>query len=215
MNGWRRGLLVFYSVLMLAFCAALGVLAWDTEHQLDIDLSGFRFVAGITSGELERWLFTFLLGIVASFALLTLEIALSGLRTKKHALTVTMPDGRTAEVALPVAEARLRESLLRLPGVHDAAPLLRFYKDAVESDIAVMAQPTATLAHVAGAVSHHTVAFLRQEFGVTTAAPPAIHLSHDGQGWTQAADLPGPAPVVPRRFQRPGGTNPRLEFPAE
>jgi hypothetical protein len=222
MKDLQRGLLVFYSLLLIGACVLCATLVWDQTRQLDIDLGAFRITAGITSGDTERLLFTLMLICIGFFAALSMAIAVIPMERYRPTLRIRQPNGADVEVAPPAMEAVLRDELERLPDVRQAYPVVRFTRDEVEAHLTVFLEPYATISHVAHAVQHTAEETLRERFHVTRLRRPGIHISyevaepgHDPMGRVkpQVAFDPPPAPLPVRHMMRPNDGH--LEFPAD
>jgi hypothetical protein len=212
-NEWRRGLLAFYSALVVGLAALLIVLAWNDQQQLDIDLGGFRLVSFIETGGADRILFTGLMFFIAWFGLISLALALVPDRQRyREYLVVDTPGGKMTITAAMVSTV-LREELERLPGVLQAAPAVRFTKDAVEPDITLTLGPGTNVIHAVNAVQLTAEQTLRERFGVNM-LPAGISLAplsnEQAAGQTFA---PPPPPLAVRRVVRPNDGN--LEFPVD
>ncbi len=114
MTDLQRGLLVFYSLLLIGACVLGSALVWDQSRQLDIDLGGFRITAGITSGSTERLLFTLMLISVSLFGALTLVTAVLPWERYTSSVRLRQPNGTDVEVGASAMEAVLRDELEKL-----------------------------------------------------------------------------------------------------
>jgi|GEM_PF-3417377 len=197
MNALRRIVLAVYSVLLVAACLGLALLAWNQDKQLDIDLENFRLTAAITSGDTEKWLFTAFLVCVGLFGVLTLVLAFLRDRagSGRGTLRLRQADGGTVEVTAGALEALIRDELERLPEIRQADPEVRVVKDAVSTDITTVIEPNVSIAHVTNLVAVTTASTLREQVGVTNVRRPNVRILYD-----EAAARP----VAPRsRAARP------------
>jgi hypothetical protein len=198
MNALRRILLAIYSVLLVAACAGLGLLAWNQDQQLDIDLEDFRLTAAIASGDTEKWTFTALLACVALFGILTFLLAVLRTRTdsRRGTLRLRQSEGGTVEVTADALETLLRDELERLPEIRRADPEVRLLKGVVNTDISAVIEPSASIAHVTNLIAVTTASTLREQVGVTNVRRPNVRILYDEANARPMASRPRPtAPV--------------------
>ena len=204
MNALRRILLAVYSVLLVAACAGLGILAWNQDQQLDIDLEDFRLTAAITSGNAEKWIFTALLACIALFGILTFLLAV--LRTREGSrgtLRLRQAEGGTVEVTADAIDNLLRDELERLPEIRSADPRVRLVKGAVNADITAAIEPSASIAHVTNLVAVTTASTLREQVGVTNVRRPNVRILYDEANARPLGARPRtPGPIYPPPSRR-------------
>ncbi|MGE5594760.1 MAG: alkaline shock response membrane anchor protein AmaP [Hyphomicrobiales bacterium] len=181
MNGLRRALLAFYSVLFLAACAGLIALAWNQDQQLDIHPEGFRFVSYITSGDSEKWLFTALMACLGLFALLTLVVALTrSTESSGGRLRLRQAEGGTIEITAGAVESLIRDDLERVPEIRRADPRVRLGSNgAVETAVTAVIEPSASIAHVTNLIGVTIASTLREQLGVTNVRRPSVRIEYD------------------------------------
>lgn len=213
MNTARQVTLAAYSLLLVAFCALLIVLAWDDSTQLDIDLGGFRLVSFVDAGSVERWLFTGLMVLVAWLGILTLVLAVvrPG-RPIRDRIMVTQPDGVRLEVTAAAAAAAVREEVSMLPDVAVAAASTHFIDDAAHVAVELTPQPWARLEHVPAAVNAAATRVLRERFNLTLAEPVDLRMQPpDGSsGYARERQ-----PLPPRHPEDIPAPTRSLRFPAD
>lgn len=205
MNELRRTLLAGYSALLVLLCAGLAVLAWDQAHQFDIDLGGFRLVAGVSAGTAEKWMFTVFLGCIALFGLLTFFVALVGGPRRHDVAVVAQPDGSELQVTAVAAANVARDAIERLPDVRRSRVAVRFARDRAEVDVTAGLHPLARPEHMAGAISHTVARALDEHFGLELARPPAVRIAFDGPHEPLSGTPPPPAEA--RHLAMPGGAD--------
>ena len=76
MNGMRRFFLALYSLLLIAACGGLIVLAWNEEQMLDLQVRDFNVVAFIDAPTSHQAAFTAMLAPFILLGLITFVIAL-------------------------------------------------------------------------------------------------------------------------------------------
>lgn len=181
MNALRRIVLAVYSLLLVAACAGLGLLAWNQDKQLDIDLENFRLTAAIVSGDTEKWLFTAFLACIGLFGILTFLLAFMRTQSRGRGGTLRLrqADGGTVEVTADALEALIRDELERLPEIREADPEVRLVKDAVSTDITTVIEPNVSIAHVTNLVAVTTASTLREQVGVTNVRRPNVRILYD------------------------------------
>lgn len=201
MNDLRRTLLAGYSALLVLACAGLAALAWDQAHQLDIDLGGFRMVAGVSSGTAEKWIFTLLLACVALFGLLTFFIALVGGPRRHDIAVVRQADGSELQVTSEAAARIAKDAVDRLPDVRRSRVAVRFVRDRADVQVTAGLHPLARPEHMAGAIAHTIGVALEEQFGLQLANQPVVRIAFDAPH----EPLPGmPPPPEPRTLVLPG-----------
>jgi hypothetical protein len=214
MNDWRRALLAFYSIVMVALAVLLIVLAWDDSRQLDINLDEFRLVAFIDAEGASRILFTGLMFMFAWFALITLAMALvpDRQRYRDHMVVDTAAGEMT--ITADMVSSVIREEVERLPGVMQAFPNVRFTKDSVEPDITLVLEPGTNVTNSVNAVAITAERAVNDRFGVRM-TQPGISLAAPSQEQVVGAPSfsPPPPPLAVRRVVRPNDGN--LEFPGD
>lgn len=181
MNVLRRVLLAVYSVLLIAACVGLAVLAWNQDQQLDISPGDFRLLASINSSDGAKWLFTLLMGLIALFGLLTLLLAvMRGRAGQRGRLRLRQNDGGTVEVTSDALESLLRDELERLPEIRRADPQVRLGRGgAVDTDVRAVIEPSASIAHVTNLIGVTTSSALREQVGVTNVHRPNVRIEYD------------------------------------
>lgn len=194
MTTLQRWLLAFYSSMLIAVCAALALLAWDQERQLDVDLRGFRFVSSITSGESEKGAFILLLWVVAMFAVITMLVAVfpAG-KPRRGIFRLRQANGTVVEVSAESLESLLEDELERLPDVRQVWASVSMVSGVIQPDVTVVIEPSAHVAHVSAAVVHHTVETLKERVGLTYVNRPGIQVSYEEfAGRPAVTQRPGP-----------------------
>jgi len=178
----RRVLLAVYSVLFVAACVGLAVLAWNQDRQLDISPDDFRFVAFISADDPAKWLFTLLMAALALFGLLTFIAALTPDRARgsRGKLRMRQAEGGTVEVTSGAIEGMLRDELERLPEIRQADPHVRLGRGgSVDTDVSAVIEPSASIAHVTNLVAVTTASTLREQVGVTNVRRPNVRIEYD------------------------------------
>lgn len=180
MTTLQRWLLVFYSSVLIAVCAALALLAWDQDRQLDVDLRGFRFVSSITSGDSEKAAFILLLWVIAMFGVITMLVAVfpAG-KPKRGVFRLRQANGTVVEVSAESLESLLEDELERLPDVRQVWASVSMVSGVIQPDVTVVIEPSAHVAHVSAAVVHHTVETLKERVGLTYVNRPGIQVSYE------------------------------------
>lgn len=194
MNGLRRGLLGFYSSLLMAGAVGLTVLAWNSDKQLDLSAGSFNLVAHIDANDTAKWGFTALMAAVALLGLMTFLVAAVTPATgeaSRGTVRVRQPEGATVEITAAALERMLRENVERLPDVRQASARVAMRREAVESAVTAVAEPGASVAHVTNAVSNTVTATLQEQLGTGRLRPPVVRVE-------QAAGDGPPAAVAGR-----------------
>lgn len=195
MNVFNRIFLALYSLIWMAACGGLIVLAWNDEQKLDIVAGDFNLQAFIQSGDSERWLFTALMGLLALIGVITLVTAFTRSRQgSKGTVRLKAADGGMVEVDASAVEALLRNELEALPNVRQALPVVRASNGPVETNITVAVYPGAIITDVTAAVRDTTALVLREQVGATQLKRPVIHVTYDDLAVRPAAR---PAPIFP------------------
>lgn len=180
MNGMRRFFLALYSLVLIAACGGLIVLAWNEEQMLDIQVRDFNAVAFIDAPTSHQIAFTAMLGPFILLGLITFLIALvtpSGGAGSR--LRLRQADGGTVEVTAASLESLLRDELQRLPEIRQARPRVRLAGGAIDSEIAVVIEPSASIAQVTSLITQTTGQVLKEQVGVSTVRRPRISISYD------------------------------------
>ena len=203
MNAFRRILLVFYSLLVIAAAGGLIGLAWNQERKLDVSLSDLNLQAFITSTDSARIAFTALCGAVALFGLLTLIIAV--LRPSREAssgtLRMTQADGGTVEVTSGAIESLLRQELESYPEVRTVTPRVRVNGGAVDTSLDATIDRSANIANITTMLGEGVASVLRDQVGVTNVRRPSIKISYDASSdgrssGSSASGKPDSRPVM-------------------
>lgn len=182
MNLFNRTFLIIYSILLIAACAGLAVLAWNTGQMLDIEAGNFELQAFILTEGTDRWIFTAILGAVGLVGLVTLVTAVRpGRRAAVSGgnVRIRRDDGAVVDVDTNVIESMLREELERLDQVRLASAVVSTRKDVVESDITVTIQPYASIADVTDDILDATADVVRNQVGVEKVRRPTLHITYD------------------------------------
>jgi hypothetical protein len=198
-NPLRRTLLVVYSLLLLAACAGLAVLAWNEDQQLDLDIGDFNLVAFIAADDAEKVALTAVLGVVALFSVLSVLVAVAGDTPgrRRGNLRIRQSDGGTVEVTAVALEGIIRAELEALPDVRQATPRVRVDGGAVDSEVDVAIEPSANIAHVTSAVAGATARALREQVGVAEVHRPNIRITYDELAARPIGVVPRAKPQAP------------------
>ena len=202
MNALRRILLIIYSLLLLAAVGALGVLAWNQDEQLDLDIGDLNLQALVTSGDTAKWIFTGVLAAIGLFALVTLLIALWPRRAgRRGAMRIRQSDGGTVEVTPSAVEAILKDELEALPEIQSAKPRVALSGGAVDTYLDAQIEPSANIANTTRLIGSTVEEVLRDQLGVSAVRKPTVRISYDEMA----------ARPVPTRRPRPApATGPEL-----
>ncbi|MEP7217042.1 MAG: alkaline shock response membrane anchor protein AmaP [Anaerolineaceae bacterium] len=181
MNVFRRILLVFYSLLVIAAAGGLIGLAWNQDRKLDISLSDLNLQAFITSTDSAKIAFTAICGAVALFGLLTLIIAVlrPSKETSSGTLRMTQADGGTVEVTSGAIESLLRQELESYPEVRKVTPRVRVSGGAVDTYLDASIDPGANIANITTMLGQGVASVLRDQVGVTNVRRPSIKIGYD------------------------------------
>ncbi len=180
MNTLRRLLLALYSLVLIAAAGGLVAMAWNPDRKLDLKVRHLNLQAFIASDHPARWVFTAILAGVIVFGLLTLLAALQPSRAgDRGTMRLKQTDGGTVEVTPSALESLLRDAIERLPDVRQAAAVVRLSGGAVESELNVTIEPSASIAHVTTAVTQATSQTLREQVGISSIRRPHIRISYD------------------------------------
>lgn len=175
-----RIFLAIYSLIWVAACVGFAVLAWNDNQMLDLavgDLGLQAFFETENAGA-ERWALTAILAVLALIGAFTFFLALWR-RTSRGEMQIEQDDGTVIEITPDAVESLLREEIERLPDVRQADPTVRFVKNAVDSHVSVVVEPSATIAQVSSAVTQVTAHVLRDEIGVTKLRRPVVRIGYD------------------------------------
>lgn len=203
MNGFRRVLLILYSLLLIAAAGGLIGLAWNQDRKLDLSSSDLNLQAFITSTDSARLAFTAICGAVALFGLLTLIIAV--LRPSKQSssgtIRMTQADGGVVEVTAGAIENLLRQELEGYPDVRRVTPRVRLNGGAVDTFLDASIEPSANIAEVTSMLGQGVESVLRDHVGVTNVRRPSIKISYDassdgGSSGSSASRKPASRPVM-------------------
>ena len=211
MNALRRVLLAIYSVLLLAAAGGLGVLAWNQDEKLDLDIGDLNLQAFVTSSDDAKWALTGVLAAIGLLALVTLIIALWPRRKRAGSLRIRQSDGGTIEVTSSAIEALLRDELESLPEVQSVKPRVSLSGGAVDTYLDAQIEPSASIAHTTRLLGETVDETLREQLGVTAVRRPVVRISYDEMA---ARPVPvkrprgGPSPSPDLRPQRDSSTLP-------
>lgn len=195
MNGMRRFFLALYSVVLIAACGGLIYLAWNEEQQLDIQVRDFNLVAYIDATRNYQIAFTAMLAPFILLGLITLVIALiTPAGAPGGRLRLRQADGGTVDVTAASLESLLRDELQRLPEIRQATPKVRLAGGAIDSDIAVVIEPSASIAQVTSLVTETTRQVLKEQVGVSAIRRPRLSVSYDEMAARPVGAGRAPAP---------------------
>jgi hypothetical protein len=210
MNFFNRFFLVIYSLLFIAACAGLIVMAWNQDQKLDIVLGSFNLQAFILSDDRDRWLFSAMMGLLAMIGVISLIMAFSrgGKSASSGTVRLRATDGGVVEIDASAVEALLRSNLESLPQVRQASPHVKAAKGSVETDITVSVYPGASISDITHTVNETTANVLRQQVGATQVRRPVLHITYDelaavpsGRMRPQSQPAPGTLPPPPGSVQ--------------
>ncbi len=195
MQALIRFFLVVYSLLLMAACAGLGVLAWNDNEKLDLNAGDFNLQAFVDATDSAKWAFTAILAGIGLIGLLTLLLAFSrtGMRSG-GALRLRQEDGGTVEVGAQALQSLLRDELERIPDVRSADPRVRVDGNAVDSMLNLTVEPGANIAHVTNEAAHATMQTLREQIGASNVRRPSVRITYEGAGGMGAPRAPRPKP---------------------
>jgi hypothetical protein len=200
MNGLRRAWLAFYSLLLAAAAGGLIAMAWTGDKKLHIEFGDFDLEAFIISDGLHRWLFTALMGLIAVLGLLTLVLAcLPSRSARKGMVILRQSDGGSVEVATATLESLVTDALESLPEISRASATIRLAGGAIDSELDLALEPSASIAGVTSLAGATTAQALRDQVGVTNVRRPRIRVSYDEITARPAGTVPpaAPAPAPP------------------
>jgi hypothetical protein len=209
-NALRRILLAVYSVILLAALGGMGVLAWNQDEQLDLDMGDLNLQAFVTSGDNAKWVFTAVLAGIGVLALVTLLIALWPRRSRHGgALRIRQSDGGTIEVTSSAIEALIKDELESLPEVQTVKPRVSLSGGAVDTYLDAQIEPSASIAHTTRLIGETVDETLREQLGVTAVRRPVVRISYDEMAARpvpakRARGMPPPSPELrPQREAAP------------
>jgi hypothetical protein len=208
-------LLALYSVAFIAACGGLLALTWNEDKKLDITVRHFNLQAFIDATDSNRVVFTVLLAPFVLLGVVTLVVAFwIESAASKGVLRMRQTDGGTVEVTATAIETLLRDALNRLPEIHRSSPRVRLSGGAVDTDIAVVIEPSASIANITGLVAQTTADVLKQQVGVTDIRRPNIRISYDeiaarpaGGGAPAGVTAPPAPPVEPAKDEEQPESN--------
>jgi len=182
MNGFRRFLLVIYSVALIAAAAGIGALAWNDDEQLDLDIGELNMQAFIDASDDAKWALTAVLAGVALLGVITLLIAVWPHREKassKSTLRMKQADGGTVEVTAGAIESLLKDELELLPEVSTVTPHVKLVGGAVETYLEAEIHPSTSIAHATRVLGSGVENVLKENIGVTSVRKPVIRITYD------------------------------------
>ncbi|MBI5948476.1 MAG: hypothetical protein HY875_10080 [Chloroflexi bacterium] len=180
MNILTRGMLAFYSLLLLAAAAGFGLLAWDDEDKLDLQVRDFNLQALIDTHDAERWVFTGILAAIGLLGLLTLILAFLPARKRRgDSLRMRQADGGYVEVTAEAMEMLIRDELESLPDIRRAIPAVRLEKGAVATDLDLAIEASAVISQVTASASEATRRVLSEQVGVADIRRPSVRIRYD------------------------------------
>jgi hypothetical protein len=208
-------LLALYSVAFIAACGGLLALTWNEDKKLDITVRHFNLQAFIDATDSNRVVFTVLLAPFVLLGVVTLVVAFwIESAASKGVLRMRQTDGGTVEVTATAIETLLRDALNRQPEIHRSSPRVRLSGGAVDTDIAVVIEPSASIANITGLVAQTTADVLKQQVGVSDIRRPNIRISYDeiaarpaGAGAPGGATAPPVPPVEPAKDEEQPESN--------
>jgi len=182
MNGFRRALLILYSLLLIGAAGGLIGLAWNQDRKLDVAVSDLNLQAFITSTDSARLAFTAICGAVALLGLLTLIIAVlrPGAAKSSGTIRMTQADGGVVEVTAEAIEGLLRQELESYPEVGRVTPRVRVNGGAVDTFLDATIEPGANIASVTAMLGEGVASVLRDQVGVTNVRRPSIKVGYGG-----------------------------------
>jgi hypothetical protein len=175
-----RIFLAIYSLILIAAAVGFAVLAWNDEQMLDVGVGDLSLQAlfETDNASAERWALTAILALVVLIGVFTLFLALWR-RGSRGEMQIEQDDGTVVEITPDAVESLLRDEIERLPEVRQAVPTVRFVKNAVDSHVSVVVEPSATISQVSSAVTQVTTRVLRDEIGVTKLRRPVVRIGYD------------------------------------
>jgi len=180
MNVLRRVLLAFYSVVLIAAAGGAMALTWNNTKKLDLVVRDFNLQAFVVAGDTAKWIVTAILAGVTLLGLLTFVAAVAWSRSQRGGtLRLRQADGGMVEVTAEAVEALLRDELERLPDIRQVDPHVRLSGGAVDTEMTVVVEPSASIAHVTATVTQATAQALREQIGVTNVRRPTIRISYE------------------------------------
>ena len=202
MSDLRRVALAIYSALALALCLGLVALAWDEGRQLDLDLGNFRLVSFIDAGTAAKWMFTVVLGLFAALAGLTFVLAaFPESRARRGTVQLKQPGGARIEVDTGTLETIVKEEVERLPDVRLAQARVRVEGNALETDLAMIVEHGANIAHVSAAAAHTAASALAGQTGEAEVRRPTVRVSYDSLAAIPIGAGPPPPPIAGSRLR--------------
>jgi hypothetical protein len=179
-NALRRILLAIYSLILLVAAAGLGVLAWNQDEQLDLEIGDLNLQAFIESGDTAKWILTGALAAIGLLAIITLLIALWPRRQgRRNALRIRQSDGGTIEVTASAIEALLKDELESLPEVQSVKPRVSLSGGAVDTFLDAQIEPSASIANTTRLLGSTVDEVLKEQLGVTAVRRPVVRISYD------------------------------------
>jgi hypothetical protein len=204
MNGLRRTFLALYSLLVIGAAAGIGVMAWNQDQKLDLNVSDLNLTAAITSSDSLKWSLTALMVAISLLGVMTFLLAVAKTAESRSTLRMKQADGGTVEVSNDAIENLLRDELEQLPEVRRVAPKVRLAGGAVETSLDAWIEPSASIAHATTVLGQGVTGVLRDQVGVTNVRRPAIRIHYDE---VSARPVPGrakpQATVAPIDFDSP------------
>ncbi len=180
MNILSRVMLAFYSLVLIGACGGLGVLAWNEEDQLDIEVRDFNLRALIDAQDAERWVFTGILAVVGLVGLFTLFLAfLPARKRRRESLRMRQADGGYVEVTAEAMEMLIRDELESLPDIRSAIPRVHLEKGAVATDLDLSIEASAVISQVTASASEATKRVLQEQVGVADIRRPSVRIRYD------------------------------------
>ncbi|MGI8927188.1 MAG: alkaline shock response membrane anchor protein AmaP [Tepidiformaceae bacterium] len=182
MNALARALLVLYSLLLIAACVGVGLLAWNEGDRLDLNAGDLKMQAFIDSSDAARWALTGVLAAIALFALGALAVAFGREGRGGENLRVRQADGGYVTVSASAMERLISEELERLPDIRSATPRVRMQKGGVATDLDLAIEPGTSISHITTAASQTTAQVLREQVGVADVRRPSVRIRYDEAG---------------------------------
>ncbi len=181
MNVLSRIVLAIYSLLWIAACAGLGVLLWNDDEMLDLEVGDLGLGAFFVTEDagLERGVLTAILAIAGVLGLLTLLLAFRRQGASRGALRMRQQDGGVVEVTAVAIESLLKGELEQLPEVRQAGVKVSLRGGVVDTSISALIEPSASIAHVTAAVGETVATVLKDQVGVTAVRRPTVHVRYD------------------------------------
>lgn len=214
MNAFRRVILVFYSLLLLAAVGGVGSLAWNQDEKLDLEINDLNIQAFVDAGDGAKWALTGVLAGLGLLAIITLMIAIWPKRSayrSKDTLRIRQSDGGTVEVTAGAIESLLRQELEALPEVRTALPRVRLSGGAVDTHLDAKIEPSVSIAEATKLLSGTVDQVLRELVGVTAIRRPIIRITYDEMNARPTGSLRRTEPLNPAVF--PNDDPPRSMSP--